>query len=88
MLGAAGLAFAWLNTQYYVGVDGTEITIFRGVPQSLGPIELSSPIEHSGTDVDDLQSAYLRERVLQTIEADTLDDARQQVVMLQDDADS
>lgn len=88
VLAGIGLAVAWINTQYYVGVDGNEITIFRGVPQSLGPIELSSPIEHSGTDVDDLRSAYLRERVLQTIQADSLDDAREQVVMLQDDTSS
>ena len=88
VLAGIGLAVAWINTQYYVGVDGGEITIFRGVPQSLGPIELSSPIEHSGTDVDDLRSAYLRERVLQTIQADSLDDAREQVVMLQDDTSS
>jgi hypothetical protein len=88
VLAGIGLTVAWLNTQYYVGVDGNEITIFRGVPQSLGPIELSSPVEHSGTDVDDLRSAYLRERVLQTIQAGSLDDARQQVDMLQDDTSS
>ncbi|WP_426593897.1 Stp1/IreP family PP2C-type Ser/Thr phosphatase [Cellulomonas sp. McL0617] len=88
VLGAIGLTVAWLNTQYYVGVDDGQITIFRGVPQSLGPIDLSSPIEHSGTGVDDLRSAYLRERVVQTIQADSLEDARAQVVMLQDDAGS
>ncbi|WP_081681190.1 Stp1/IreP family PP2C-type Ser/Thr phosphatase [Cellulomonas sp. URHD0024] len=88
VLGGIGLAVAWLNTQYYVGVDDGEITIFRGVPQSLGPIDLSSPIEHSGTVVDDLRSAYLRQRLLQTIQADSLDDARAQVVMLQDDTGS
>jgi len=88
VLAGIGLTVAWLNTQYYVGVDGNEITIFRGVPQSLGPIELSSPVEHSGTDVDDLRSAYLRERVRQTIQAGSLDDAREQVDMLQDDTGS
>lgn len=88
VLGGIGLAVAWLNTQYYVGVDDGQITIFRGVPQSLGPIDLSTPIEHSGTPVDDLQSAYLRERVVQTIQADSLADARAQVSMLQDDASS
>ena len=86
--GAVGATIAWLNTQYYVGVDDGQITIFRGVPQNLGPIELSSPIEHSGTHVDDLRSAYLRERVLQTIQANSLDDARAQVDMLQDDTSS
>jgi PPM family protein phosphatase len=88
VLGGIGLAFAWINTQYYVGVDDGEITIFRGVPQSLGPIDLSSPIEHSGTELRDLNSAYLRERVVQTIQADSLADAREQVVMLQDDTSS
>ncbi len=88
VVGAVGAAIAWLNTQYYVGVDDGEITIFRGVPQTLGPIDLSSPIEHSGTAVDDLRSAYLRARVLQTIQAGSLDDARSQVDMLQDDTGS
>jgi serine/threonine protein phosphatase PrpC len=88
VLGAGAATVLWLNTQYYVGVDDGEITIFRGVPQTLGPIDLSSPIEHSGTDVDDLRSAYLRERVVQTIQADSLDDARAQVDMLQDDTSS
>ncbi|WP_081844405.1 Stp1/IreP family PP2C-type Ser/Thr phosphatase [Cellulomonas sp. URHE0023] len=88
VVGAIGATVAWLNTQYYVGVDDGEITIFRGVPQTLGPIDLSSPIEHSGTQVDDLRSAYLRERVLQTIQAGSLDDARAQVDMLQDDTSS
>lgn len=86
--GGIALTVAWINTQYYVGVDEGQVTIFRGLPQNLGPIELSTPIEHSGTDVEDLRSAYLRERVEQTIHADSLDDARAQVVMLQDDTES
>jgi protein phosphatase len=88
VVGVIVATVAWLNTQYYVGVDDGEVTIFRGVPQTLGPIDLSSPIEHSGTNVDDLRSAYLRERVIQTIQADSLDDARAQVDMLQDDTSS
>ena len=88
VVGGLTLAVVWVNTQYYVGADAGQITIFRGLPQTLGPIELSSAVEHTGTRVDDLHSAYLRERVVQTIHADSLDDARDLVGMLQEDTSS
>ena len=59
--------------------------IFRGLPQTLGPIALSSVVERTGTSLDDLDSRYLRERVEQTIHADSLDDARGLVAMLEED---
>jgi PPM family protein phosphatase len=83
VVGGVGLAVAWVNTQYYVGVDADQIAIFRGLPQTLGPIELSSPVEHTDTDVQDLPP-YLRLRVVQTIQADSLEGARDQVIALQD----
>ena len=50
-----------------------------------GPIALSSVVERTGTSLDDLDSRYLRERVEQTIHADSLDDARDLVAMLEED---
>ncbi|MBO3085352.1 Stp1/IreP family PP2C-type Ser/Thr phosphatase [Cellulomonas fengjieae] len=85
VLGAAGIAYGWTQTQYYVGVDDGEVAIFRGLPQTLGPVALSSVVGQTGTALDDLTSGYLRERVEQTIHADSLDDARELVSMLEDD---
>ncbi|WP_421735694.1 Stp1/IreP family PP2C-type Ser/Thr phosphatase [Cellulomonas sp.] len=85
VLGGAGIAYGWTQTQYYVGVDAQEVVIFRGLPQNFGPVPLSSVVERTGTDLEDLASGYLRARVEQTIHADSLDDARQLVAMLEED---
>ncbi|WP_029291371.1 PP2C family serine/threonine-protein phosphatase, partial [Cellulomonas sp. HZM] len=87
LLAVAGAgSWAWLRTQYYVGVDGTQVAIFRGVPQQLGPVALSTLVETTDLAADDISSAYLRERVDETIHADSLTDARQQVDLLRQDA--
>ncbi|MEN0129279.1 MAG: Stp1/IreP family PP2C-type Ser/Thr phosphatase [Brevundimonas sp.] len=75
-------AWAWTQTQYYVGVSEGHVAIYRGLPQSLGPIELSEVVETTDIAVDDLQSAYLRERVNETIHAESLAAARAQVALL------
>jgi protein phosphatase len=85
IVGAVLVAYSWTQTQYYVGVDDDEVVIFRGLPQTLGPIALSSVVERTGTSLDDLDSRYLRERVEQTIHAESLDDARDLVAMLEED---
>ncbi|KQT01908.1 Stp1/IreP family PP2C-type Ser/Thr phosphatase [Cellulomonas sp. Leaf395] len=85
VIGAALVAYSWTQTQYYVGVDDDEVVIYRGLPQTLGPIALSSVVERTGTSVEDLDSRYLQERVEQTIHADSLDDARGLVAMLEED---
>ena len=77
-----GVGYAWTQTQYFVGVAGTDVAIYRGLPQTLGPVDLSSVVERTDTAVEDLASGYLRERVAQTIHAESLDDARTLVAML------
>ncbi|GAA3816990.1 PP2C family protein-serine/threonine phosphatase [Cellulomonas soli] len=88
VLGASGyLAYRWTQTQYYVGVDGTNVAVFRGLPQDLGPISLSSIVEESDVAVDDL-SAYLRTRVEGTIQVTSLDAAQAMVATLAADAEA
>lgn len=87
VVGAAVIAYSWTQTQYYVGVDDEEVVIFRGLPQTLGPVALSSVVERTGTSLEELGSRYLRERVEQTIHADSLGDARDLVAMLEEDAE-
>lgn len=84
LAGAGYLGYRWTQTQYYVGISNDVVTIYRGIPQTIGPITLSTVVERSDAHVDDLP-AYVRTRLDQTIPADSLDDARERVRMLEDD---
>lgn len=81
------LGYRWTQTQYYVGVHEGDLAIFQGIPQNVGPIELSSVVEVSHTSADDLED-WQRVRVEQTIPADSLADARERVEHLEDEADA
>jgi len=84
---ATGLTFGyrWTQTQYYVGADAGVVVIFRGIPQTIGPITLSTVLERTDAQVDDL-SQYVRDRLAQTIPTSSLDDARERVRLLEQDA--
>ncbi|NHT16451.1 Stp1/IreP family PP2C-type Ser/Thr phosphatase [Cellulomonas sp. IC4_254] len=84
--GAAFGFYRWTQTQYYVGVDGEVVAIYRGIPQSVGPVSLSEVVETSDVVVDDLP-AFVRERLQQTIHTATLADARERVESLAEDAE-
>lgn len=85
--GVAGwLGYRWTQTQYYVGVDGAHVAIFRGIPQTLGPLTLSEVVETTDVRVDDLP-AYIRDRLADTLPADDLADARDRVDSLEQEAD-
>jgi len=75
-LGAAGWAgYRWTQSQYYVGVADGQVAVFRGIPENAGPVTLSTPIELTGTRVDDLPG-YVVDRLETTIPAESLEDAR------------
>ncbi|MCB2411957.1 protein phosphatase 2C domain-containing protein [Demequina sp. TTPB684] len=82
----AGLwgAYAWSQTQYYVGVDGDEVAIYRGIPQSLGPISLHHVAESTNVSLDSL-APFERERVDSSIRTSDLGEARDIVASLEDD---
>lgn len=42
---------AWIDKQWYVGTNGTYVTIYNGIPQSVGPLALSEPIRVSSISV-------------------------------------
>jgi protein phosphatase len=55
---AAVSGYLWTQTQYFVGRDGNEVAVFRGVNTHFGPVSLYSVIQNSDLKVDDLtQSA-------------------------------
>lgn len=73
---AGWAAYAWTQTQYYVGISDDRVAVFQGVPTTIGPFELSSPVEVTDTRVADLPD-YLQTRVEQTVPATDLDDAKE-----------
>lgn len=83
---AGWLGYRWTQDQYYVGVDNGRIAVFRGIPQTVGPIALSEAVETSGTEVVDLPG-YFQDRLAATIPANDLADARRRVADLEDQAD-
>jgi protein phosphatase len=82
--GAVGF-YRWTQTQYYVGVDGDVVAIYRGIPQAVGPLSLSDVVEQTDLAVDDLP-AFVRDRVEQTIHTASLAQARERVETLAEDA--
>ena len=70
LLSAGGWGgWAWTQQQYYVGAHEEAVTIFRGIAQTIGPIELSGVYEVQNVQVAALPS-FSRRQVLETIPAD------------------
>lgn len=82
---AAALAYSWTRDQHYIGVDDGQVAIYSGIPQSLGPLELSRVEQRTDLDVD-LLPGYARSRVESTIPADDLGHAQSIVLGLRSDA--
>ena len=82
----AGLtgAYAWTQTYYFVGKDGSEVAIFRGVNTSFGPLKFYEVSENTSLALDDLDQSA-RAQVMSGITAKNKDDARQIVQRLTTD---
>ncbi|TFC05223.1 PP2C family protein-serine/threonine phosphatase [Cryobacterium mannosilyticum] len=83
IVGAAFLGYQWTQTRYFVGVEGSNVAIFQGVQQDLGPIALSSVYEDTSLKVSELR-VFDRQQVQQTISATSLEDAKLIVERLHD----
>jgi serine/threonine protein phosphatase PrpC len=75
---AAAAAWSWAQRQYFVGVDGDDVTVFRGLNTSFAGIELSSPYLRTDLAVDDLAS-YDARQVEQGVTQSDLEDARRYI---------
>jgi PPM family protein phosphatase len=73
--GAAGF-YAWTQTQYFVGKDGNEVAIFRGVNAQFGPIKFFEVKENTDLKMADLTAAA-RNQVASGITATSLSRAEQ-----------
>lgn len=85
LAGGGYAAYAWSQDQFYVGVDGGDVAIYRGLPQDIGPVSLSRVYEPSDVQVGTL-SQYSRERVVDTVTANDLPDARAKLAALRAEA--
>ena len=81
---AAGGYAAWRYTQnqYYVGTDGHQVIIFRGVDEQVAGLSLSSVYQRTGIPIAHVTANDLPQ-VKSTITADSLTGARQIVVNIQ-----
>ena len=90
LAGAVWGGWRWSQSQYFVGTStdgsGTEVvTVFRGLPQDVGPIDLSYPEELTDVAVDDLP-AFSRNRLADQIVVDSREGADAVVGGLRDQA--
>ncbi|WP_062519286.1 PP2C family protein-serine/threonine phosphatase [Demequina silvatica] len=74
LVGAAWGGYWWSQQQYYVGDSEGYVTIYRGIPATVGTWELSHVVEKTEILVDEL-APYQRERVTGAIRVPTLEEA-------------
>ncbi|TQL40354.1 protein phosphatase [Homoserinimonas aerilata] len=81
IVAALVVGYRWTQTRYYVGANGSTVAIYKGVQQSIGPLSLHEVFEETSIRVDSL-SMFEQQRVVDTINADDLDDARSIITRL------
>jgi PPM family protein phosphatase len=81
---AGGLARLWVMQQYYVGVDGNQVTIFQGVRGEVLGVPLHNVVEHSDVSVDQLTETDRNAVTDGIIASDGLDGAHLLVQRLHD----
>ena len=67
--GGYGL-WEWTQTQYFVGADGDQVAIYRGINTAVGPVRLYSVVTPSALTLNDLQQVA-RQRVETGIAAES-----------------
>jgi PPM family protein phosphatase len=83
---AAGLGAGWayVRSQYYVGVDGESVAIYRGVRGSVAGVDFSSVAERTSLDVERLDGIW-RSRVQRGVVVSDRTAASRFVARLEDD---
>lgn len=78
-------AWIWIGRQYYVGSNNGFVTVYNGIPQTLGSIPLSSVVESTAIPTVQLP-VYAQELVTATIAANDRADAYRIVGILDEQA--
>jgi protein phosphatase len=76
VFGGLTAAYAWTQTQYFVGPDGSEVAIFRGVKTEFGPLKFFNVAKNTDLKLGDLKPAA-RSQVMNGITANDEADAEQ-----------
>jgi protein phosphatase len=84
LVAAAVGGWAYVRSQYYVGVDGDDVAIFRGVHGSVAGVEFAEVAERTDLTTQRLDR-LARSRVQRGIVARDRPDAEQIVARLEDD---
>lgn len=85
-LGAGGgIWYSYTQTQYFVGPQDTRVGLFRGVPDRVLGLPLSTLLETDETEISNLPP-YYAERVRSNIRVGSLPDARETLVELRQKA--
>lgn len=79
--GGGWAVWSWSQRQYYVGAHAGEVAIYRGLPQSLGGLSLSSVLEDEGVALADLPP-FSQQKLNDGIAVDNLGEARARVAEL------
>ncbi|MCA0438180.1 MAG: protein phosphatase 2C domain-containing protein [Austwickia sp.] len=86
LLAAAYTGWRWTQSQYYVGDAAGTVAIYRGVPQVLGPLQLSAVQDRTDVAVADLPEMW-RTRLDGQIRTADLEEARAKVEEMRRDAE-
>jgi PPM family protein phosphatase len=84
IVGGGFVGWRYTQSQYYVGSDGKQVAIFRGINQRVAGISLSGVYQHTGIPVARLPAADAGQ-ISSTIPASSLSDARRIVSNIRHD---
>jgi serine/threonine protein phosphatase PrpC len=87
LVGGGVFAWQYIQGQYYVGEDAGQVTIFRGVNDSVAGISLFSVYSHSGIPVTQVSDQDMSE-ITATISANNLSQAQQTVASIRSSVNS
>ncbi|KAB8286775.1 phosphoprotein phosphatase [Bifidobacterium ramosum] len=79
-------AYAWSQTQYYLGNADGVITIYQGVNTDLFGVSLSHEVERTDVQVSTLPQSW-QDQIAQGIAVDSLDQARSRVTSIEQERD-
>ncbi len=74
LVAVLGFGYTWTQTRYYVADADNRVAIFTGVPQSVGPVNLSELYRATDIPVSNLPE-YQRSQVINTLPAASLEEA-------------
>ncbi|ABS01566.1 PP2C family protein-serine/threonine phosphatase [Kineococcus radiotolerans] len=73
----------WSQQQYFVGADGSNVAVYRGLTQDIGPLGTSHVVESTGISLSDLPTTWA-DKVRARIASQDLAGARRTVSDLED----